>query len=127
MEQAGVVSRISSIHDGALHAAPGVKLYARGEHAEGAAVSSGMSTISSIGRLKADARVLPPACSIGCLDHRVPVLGAFALFVAGSLCLARWWAAILPQRRRGIDEAARTRSRRHAPGDYGADLRRHRR
>jgi multidrug efflux pump subunit AcrB len=66
---------------------PEVKLYARGEHAEG-----GTGFIWHVHHLFNRRFELMRASYTGllhwCLDHRVPVLGAFALFVGGSLCLA---------------------------------------
>jgi multidrug efflux pump subunit AcrB len=66
---------------------PEVKLYQRGEHAEG-----GSGFIWHVHHLFNRRFELMRASYTGllhwCLDHRVPVLGAFALFVGGSLCLA---------------------------------------
>jgi multidrug efflux pump subunit AcrB len=66
---------------------PEVKLYARGEHAEG-----GTGFIWHVHHLF-NRRFELMRASYGsllhwCLDHRAPVLGAFFLFVGGSLCLA---------------------------------------
>ena len=64
-----------------------VKLYARGEHAEG-----GTGLIWSVHHLFNRRFELMRASYAGllhwCLDHRAPVLAGFAVFVAGSLCLA---------------------------------------
>jgi multidrug efflux pump subunit AcrB len=64
-----------------------VKLYARGEHEEG-----GTGVIWKAHYIF-NRRFELLRASYGsllhwCLDHRLPVLGAFFLFVAGSLCLA---------------------------------------
>jgi multidrug efflux pump subunit AcrB len=66
---------------------PEVKLYARGEHAEG-----GTGFIWRVHHLF-NRRFELMRASYGsllhwCLDHRAPVLIAFFLFVGGSLCLA---------------------------------------
>jgi multidrug efflux pump subunit AcrB len=66
---------------------PEVKLYARGEHAEG-----GTGFIWYVHHLF-NRRFELMRASYGsllhwCLDHRAPVLGGFFLFVGGSLCLA---------------------------------------
>ena len=64
-----------------------VKLYARGEHAEG-----GKGVIwrahHIFNRRFELMRASYTSLLHWCLDHRLPVLGAFFLFVAGSLCLA---------------------------------------
>jgi multidrug efflux pump subunit AcrB len=64
-----------------------VKLYARGEHAEG-----GTGLIWSLhhlfNRRFEMMRASYSSMLHWCLDHRLPVLGGFFLFVAGSLCLA---------------------------------------
>jgi multidrug efflux pump subunit AcrB len=64
-----------------------VKLYARGEHTEG-----GKGLIWSIHHMFNRRFELLRASYTSmlhwCLDHRVPVLGCFLLFVGGSLCLA---------------------------------------
>jgi multidrug efflux pump subunit AcrB len=64
-----------------------VKLYARGEHAEG-----GTGLIWRVHHLFNRRFELMRASYAGllhwCLDHRTPVLAGFAVFVAGSLCLA---------------------------------------
>ncbi len=64
-----------------------VKLYARGEHAEG-----GTGLIWSVHHIFNRRFELLRASYTSmlhwCLDHRLPVLGAFLLFVGGSLCLA---------------------------------------
>ncbi|MCU1238602.1 MAG: acriflavin resistance protein, partial [Candidatus Solibacter sp.] len=64
-----------------------VKLYVRGEHAEG-----GKGLIWSVhhvfNRRFELLRASYTSMLHWCLDHRIPVLGGFLLFVAGSLCLA---------------------------------------
>src|SRR5450432_3392835 len=64
-----------------------VKLYARGEHEEG-----GTGFIWRVhylfNRRFEMLRASYTSLLHWCLDHRVPVLGGFALFVGGSLCLA---------------------------------------
>jgi multidrug efflux pump subunit AcrB len=66
---------------------PEVKLYVRGEHAEG-----GQGLIWSVHHMFNRRFELMRASYTSmlhwCLDHRLPVLGAFLLFVGGSLCLA---------------------------------------
>jgi multidrug efflux pump subunit AcrB len=66
---------------------PEVKLYAMGEHAEG-----GKGPIWAVHHLFNRRFELLRASYSSmlhwCLDHRIPVLGCFLLFVAGSLCLA---------------------------------------
>src|SRR5207244_263680 len=66
---------------------PEVKLYARGEHAEG-----GTGFIWRVHYLFNRRFEMMRASYSGllhwCLDHRAPVLIGFAVFVAGSLCLA---------------------------------------
>jgi multidrug efflux pump subunit AcrB len=66
---------------------PEVKLYARGEHAEG---GKGIiwSAYHMFNRRFELLRASYSSMLHWCLDHRVPVLGAFFLFVGGSLCLA---------------------------------------
>ncbi len=64
-----------------------VKLYVRGEHAEG-----GTGLIWSVHHIFNRRFELLRASYTSmlhwCLDHRIPVLGGFLLFVGGSLCLA---------------------------------------
>jgi multidrug efflux pump subunit AcrB len=64
-----------------------VKLYARGQHAEG-----GTGFVWRVHHLFNRRFELMRASYSGllhwCLDHRAPVLAGFAVFVAGSLCLA---------------------------------------
>ncbi len=66
---------------------PEVKLYARGEHAEG---GKGIiwSAYHMFNRRFELLRASYTSMLHWCLDHRLPVLGAFFLFVGGSLCLA---------------------------------------
>jgi multidrug efflux pump subunit AcrB len=64
-----------------------VKLYARGEHEEG---GTGLIWKAHyiFNRRFEMMRASYSSLLHWCLDHRLPVLGAFFLFVAGSLCLA---------------------------------------
>ena len=64
-----------------------VKLYARGEHEEG---GTGViwKTHYMFNRRFELMRASYGSLLHWCLDHRLPVLGAFFLFVGGSLCLA---------------------------------------
>ena len=64
-----------------------VKLYARGEHEEG---GNGLIWKAHyiFNRRFELMRASYSSLLHWCLDHRLPVLGAFFLFVAGSLCLA---------------------------------------
>ena len=66
---------------------PEVKLYSRGEHAEG-----GTGFIWRVHHLFNRRFEMMRASYSGllhwCLDHRTPVLIGFGLFVAGSMCLA---------------------------------------
>ncbi len=64
-----------------------VKLYARGEHEEG---GTGViwKTHYMFNRRFELMRAAYSSLLHWCLDHRLPVLGCFFLFVAGSLCLA---------------------------------------
>jgi multidrug efflux pump subunit AcrB len=64
-----------------------VKLYARGEHEEGGTGLIWKAHYIFIRRFEL-LRASYSSLLHWCLDHRLPVLGAFFLFVAGSLCLA---------------------------------------
>jgi multidrug efflux pump subunit AcrB len=64
-----------------------IKLYVRGDHSEG---GSGLIWYAHriFNRRFELMRASYSSLLHWCLDHRLPVLGGFALFVAGSLCLA---------------------------------------
>ena len=64
-----------------------VKLYARGEHEEGGTGVIWKAHYIFNRRFEL-LRASYSSLLHWCLDHRLPVLGAFFLFVAGSLCLA---------------------------------------
>jgi multidrug efflux pump subunit AcrB len=66
---------------------PEVKLYARGEHEEGGTGPIWKAHYMFNRRFEL-MRASYSSLLHWCLDHRLPVLGAFFLFVGGSLCLA---------------------------------------